>query len=184
MKKIKIGQQEKECFVQKRKNAKRMTLSVRADAKVMMTIPRWATYGQAKKFLEEKKGWIVKKINVAKKKNPQDLLTQGSRKDYEKRKELAREIVLQKLEHFNSFYRFKYKRVSIRNQRTRWGSCSGQGNLNFNYRIIYLTDRLSDYLVVHELCHLKHLDHSKKFWNCVASAIPDHKKLSKTLRKI
>jgi len=99
-----------------------------------------------------------------------------------KKREQARRFVLQKLKYFNQFYNFKISRVSIKNQSTRWGSCSSLGNLNFNYKIIYIRPALADYLIVHELCHLGELNHSKRFWALVKQAIPNYKKLNRELR--
>jgi len=101
---------------------------------------------------------------------------------YIKNKETAREIVKQKLNDFNNIYGFTYNRVSIKNQRTKWGSCSSKGNLNFNYKIVFLPEHLANYLIVHELCHLKELSHSKSFWLLVEKTIPDYKILKKELK--
>jgi len=101
---------------------------------------------------------------------------------YIKNKERAREIVRQKLNNFNNTYGFTYNRVSIKNQRTKWGSCSSKGNLNFNYKIVFLPEHLANYLIVHELCHLKELNHSKSFWLLVEKTIPDYKKCKKELK--
>jgi hypothetical protein len=94
--------------------------------------------------------------------------------DYLSRKEEARSLVLARLEHFNRFYNLIYKRVSVRQQRTRWGSCSRKGNLNFNYRLLDLPAEIADYIIVHELCHLKEFNHSRNFWNLVAESLPDY----------
>lgn len=98
-------------------------------------------------------------------------------KKYLKYKEVAREIVLRRLEYFNQHYNFKIGRVAIRNQKSRWGSCSSKGNLNFNYKIALLPSELQDYIIVHELCHLGQFNHSQKFWDLVRQMIPDYKKL-------
>lgn len=100
-----------------------------------------------------------------------------------KKKEQAKGFVESRLEHFNRFYGFKINRVAIKNQTTRWGSCSSRGNLNFNYRIMYLRKELADYLVVHELCHLKEMNHSKRFWALVKQTIPNYVELNKELRR-
>lgn len=98
----------------------------------------------------------------------------GKSAHYKKNKEIARVVVQQKLIQFNQYYGFKYERVAIRNQRSRWGSCSKKGNLNFHYRIAFLPEKFLDYVVVHELCHLKEFNHSKNFWALVEKTIPDH----------
>lgn len=85
--------------------------------------------------------------------------------------------------YFNSFFGFNFNRVTIRNTKTRWGSCSKKGNLNFNYKIYYLESRLRDYIIVHELCHLKELNHSQGFWRLVEKIFPDYKNLRRELRR-
>ena len=96
----------------------------------------------------------------------------------------ARLLVHARLAHFNQFYQFSYNKVFIKSQRTRWGSCSSNANLNFNYRIITLPPALQDYLIVHELCHLKEFNHSKAFWDLVALQIPQYQALQAQLRAI
>lgn len=106
-----------------------------------------------------------------------------SRKDYLLHRESARALVTQRLEHFNKYYQLEYYRVSVKNQRTKWGSCSSRKNLNFSYRIIFLPPHLQDYLIVHELCHLKEMNHGEHFWNLVAETVPDCRKLNLELKK-
>lgn len=102
--------------------------------------------------------------------------------DYLLNKEKARILVLQRLAFYNKYYNFYYNRVSIRDQKTRWGSCSKKSNLNFNYRLVHLPLHLCDYVVVHELCHLQELNHAKAFWDLVAETLPNHKELRKELK--
>lgn len=75
-----------------------------------------------------------------------------------------------------------YTSVTVRDQKTRWGSCSSRGTLSFNYRLIFAPPVILDYVVVHELCHLTHMNHSKDFWNMVASVMPEYKVCRKWLR--
>lgn len=108
----------------------------------------------------------------------------GFRKEYLKHRETARTLAHERLEFFNANYGFAYKKVAIRNQKSRWGSCSKAGNLNFNYRLILLPPPLVDYVIVHELCHLTEFNHSKNFWALVAQTVPDHVRLQKELKQV
>ena len=105
-------------------------------------------------------------------------------KHYLKHKEAARALVLERLEHFNQYYGYSWNRVAIRNQRRCWGSCTELGNLNFNYRLLFLPPELRDYIIVHELCHLKELNHSPRFWALVAEQLPEYNVYRKALRVI
>ncbi|MFA6386519.1 MAG: M48 family metallopeptidase [Candidatus Paceibacterota bacterium] len=102
--------------------------------------------------------------------------------NYIKYKKDAATLVKERLEYFNTFYNYKWGNVVIRNQKTRWGSCSKKGNLNFNYKIALLSPEAADYIIVHELCHLKEFNHSERFWDLVARAIPDYKAIRSSLR--
>ena len=99
-------------------------------------------------------------------------------------KDGAKELALSRLEYFNQFYNLKYNSVKIKSTKTRWGSCSNKGNLNFSYKIVLLPEYLADYLIVHELCHIGEFNHSENFWNLVAKTIPDFSKRRQELKKI
>jgi hypothetical protein len=105
-------------------------------------------------------------------------------KHYLAHKESTRSLTLARLQHYNEHYQLTWNRVAIRNQRRCWGSCSANKNLNFNYKIQFLPPHLRDYIIVHELCHLTHLNHGKEFWNLVAEQVPDYAKCIKELREI
>ena len=96
----------------------------------------------------------------------------------------AKRLVLVRLAHFNRLYNFRWERVSIRDQRSRWGSCSSRGTLSFNWRIATMPPEIADYVIVHELCHLGAMDHSANFWRLVARAIPDFHVHRSALREI
>lgn len=101
--------------------------------------------------------------------------------DYVANKENARKLIHVRLEHYNRIYGFVYASVRIKRTTSRWGSCSQKKNLNFNYQLVHLPIELVDYVVVHELCHLKEMNHGKDFWKEVARAIPNHKALRSRL---
>lgn len=112
------------------------------------------------------------------------IVLHNQRVEYILHREHARAFVHDRLQVLNQYYCFDYKRVSIRNQKTRWGSCSKRGNLNFNYRIASLPLHLADYIIVHELCHLKEFNHSSVFWSLVARAIVDYRDRRRELRQV
>lgn len=107
----------------------------------------------------------------------------GSAAEYRQVKELARKFVHQRLTELNRHYQFSYQRIAIKNNATRWGSCSKRGNLNFHYKVHLLPAELADYVLVHELCHLKELNHSRRFWELVAQTVPQYQRQRAALKK-
>ena len=105
-------------------------------------------------------------------------------KHYVQHKELARTFVCERVEVFAREHGFAYKRISIRNTRRSWGSCSELGNLNFNYKVIFLPEVLAEYIIVHELCHLWEFNHSARFWAHVEAILPDYRARRKLLRRV
>lgn len=85
--------------------------------------------------------------------------------------------------YFHQFTGGQYTTITVRDQKSRWGSCSSRGTLSFNYRLMFAPPRVLDYVVVHELCHLTHMDHSKNFWNMVGEIMPDYKIYKSWLRE-
>ena len=99
-------------------------------------------------------------------------------------KEQARTLIHERLEYYNQFYKLTYNRVAIRDQRRCWGSCSSKGNLNFSYKLLFLPPCLRDYVILHELCHLRELNHSSQFWETMAEVMPDYKNRATALRHL
>lgn len=95
----------------------------------------------------------------------------------------AEEVIHDRLQFFNEHYGFHYNRITLRNQKSRWGSCSRLKNLNFNWRLIMAPIEVIDYVIAHEMCHLKEMNHSSRYWKLVAETIPDYKEVRKWLRK-
>ncbi len=111
-----------------------------------------------------------------------------SRKLYIANKEAARALVTERVQHFMAYYGPKHGiavgKIAIRNQKSRWGSCSRTGNLNFNYKLVFLPPDQRDYVIVHEICHIKEFNHGQGFWALVGETIPGYKELRKKLRHI
>lgn len=138
------------------------------------------------RFMKAKASWIIEKMEHQKKYKPQPTKKE-SRKKYLELKEDARKLVHEKLKFWKSFYQekgiyFEYRKVSIKDSKTRWGSCSSKKNLNFSYKIISLPPQAQDYLIVHELSHLIHMNHYKDFWDLVSIGIKDYRKWRKELK--
>ncbi len=126
-----------------------------------------------KMFKGEMRKFKIVKIRVRKKLSKKD--KEIERNEYLKYKEQALQIVNEKILKVNSIYNFNFNKISIKNTRTRWGSCSSKKNLSFNYKLVFLDSAAQEYLVAHELCHLKEMNHAKSFWDLVAETIPDYK---------
>lgn len=194
-KEINIAGREINYQIKKYKLSKSLRLSIRpclerevgcekdSGLKILVTIPYRIKESEAEKFIQQKSAWIIEKLDELKvfKSEP---LTVASKKDYRKEKERARKIITQRVQYFGKLYGFKFERIAIRAQRTRWGSCARNGNLNFNYKLIHLPEEIMDYIIVHELCHLDQMNHSKKFWFLVSEIIPNYRELRRELKKI
>ena len=129
---------------------------------------------------------VVRKTRVKKVRKVRGIL---ATKKYIEHKEVARKIVLEKLKVYKNIYLelgydLSFNRVAIRDTKTRWGSCSSKKNLNFNYRLALLPSHLIDYIVVHELCHLKEMNHQKSFWGLVSLTFPNYNNLKQELKLI
>lgn len=164
--------------------ARRLRITVRCDANVIVTAPYFFSQNKVEKFLTDKAGWILKKIAYFQKLGPVIERRKGCVVEYRKLKQQARVFVKEKITLLNQSYNFSFNRVCIKNHKSRWGSCSKKGNLNFNYKIIHLPVELAEYIVVHELCHLKELNHSSRFWALVACSVPDYKERRKKLKAV
>ena len=115
------------------------------------------------------------------------LLTPAERKRLEilekRYRKAARDTFEKRVAYWHPFTGGNYTSITVRDQRSRWGSCSSRGTLSFNYRLVFAPPRVLDYVVVHELCHLTHMDHSKNFWNYVKKYKPDFKEAKKVLKE-
>lgn len=162
----------------------RRTLAVQitSGGQVRVRAPRRTSKAAVERFLIEKQEWILKHLTkaAAQAAPPPPPLPESERRRY---METARDIFTQKAAYYASIMRVTYGRISIREQKTRWGSCSSRKNLNFNYKLAYMPQEIMDYVVVHELAHLQHMNHSQEFWQLVEQYIPDYKERRKWLKE-
>jgi predicted metal-dependent hydrolase len=182
-KEIEINNQKINYTLRKSRRARRMRLTIGCDGNLTVTLPNSLFFGEhsAEKAIREKAEWILDKLAYFQK-HKSKYFFRSTRSEFLKHKKVALELAIWRIKYFNSFYKFQFNRISIRNQKTRWGSCSRKGNLNFNYKIALLPEKIADYIIVHELCHLGEFNHSKKFWDLVSKTISDYKGIRREIR--
>jgi predicted metal-dependent hydrolase len=148
---------------------------------VRVTIPRWGSKREARAFAEQQRAWIEKqqaRLQVERAQAREELSNeQASALRTQARRELPA-----RLTELGKKFGLSVARISIRNQRWRWGSCSKKGHICLNWRLVVMPDWVRDYVLVHELMHLKRLDHSPKFWKLVAAACPKYQEARVWLR--
>lgn len=179
---IELGAQRLGYTLKVSKRARHMRLAVYCDGAVVVTAPWWVGQSKVEQFVAHKSRWILDKLNYFKRFDGQ-VFFKRSKRDFLEQKAAALALVQARVAHFNTLYNFTFKRIAVKNPKTRWGSCSKKGNLNFNYRLVHLPERLVDYVVVHELCHLQEFNHSRKFWELVGKTIPNYVELKRELKR-
>jgi len=164
----------------KSQRAKHIRITIKSDQTVRLIVPRGQSVEKAKQFLQSKIPWITKhQHRLSKSENTQSNLPQPKINELQ-----ARYILISRLEEMAKIHKFKYSRVAIRNQKTKWGSCSAKNNINLNINLARLPDELRDYVILHELVHTRIKNHSKKFWAELDKVIGrSAKELSNKLRK-
>jgi len=151
-------------------------IEITGDAKVLVRAPEKMPDAQIRRFVKGKWNWIetsLFKMHLRiRARVEQEPLTEESVQELI---EKARETLPEKVKYYAGLVGVSYERIFIRNQKTRWGSCSAKGNLNFNCQLMRLPEEIIDYVVVHELCHRKEMNHSVRFWAEVEKILPDYK---------
>lgn len=160
--------------------AKYMRLQISPGGTVILTVPHRVPAGIIERFLAEHTEWIARGVKRMRSFKP---LPVSGRRAYLKHKEDARALIRERVAYWNRFYGFTHGRISIKDTKRLWGSCSRKGNLNFSYALLFLPRELADYIVVHELCHLREHNHSTAFWALVARAIPEYVERKRELRR-
>lgn len=163
-------------------NRKTIAIQIKEDGRVVVRTPYSMSRVKAEQFIEERRDWILKNQKALKEKQDQKMMiTQEMRKAGV---EKAMEIFPKRVEYYARLMGISYGRITIREQKTRWGSCSGRGNLNFNWKLTLMPPEILDYVVVHELAHRKEMNHSKDFWKIVEQVLPDYQKRRKRLKEL
>jgi predicted metal-dependent hydrolase len=159
----------------RRRRARRYVLRVDGEGGVRVTIPRGGSKREAVNFVERHHSWIARqRLRI-----PPPALSAVDRVVWRQKAEAELPVRLLKL---SRQHELPVTQVSIRNQRTRWGSCGRNGHITLNWRLILMPDWVADYVLVHELMHLQRLDHSPAYWALVAAAYPRFREARQWLR--
>ena len=163
---------------------KTLSIQVKDSETVIVRAPNRCSKRDILKFIEKNQGWIDDKVEKARQQE-EDAASIRRLTDLEMQElsDRAREVFKRKVEYYAPIVGVTYGRVTIRNQKTRWGSCSSKGNLNFNVALMRAPIEVLDYVVVHELCHRLYLNHSKDFWREVERVLPDYRECERWLKK-
>ena len=167
-----------------RSDRKTVGIRVDEDGRVIVRAPYAMSDREIESVVRENNDWIARHQEMMKER--WESAAEVPRLDMDEIKELAKralEYIPGRVRYFAPIVGVDYGRITIRNQRTRWGSCSAKGNLNFNCLLMMMPPEIIDYVVVHELAHRREMNHSKAFWNIVESVLPDYEERRRWLRE-
>jgi predicted metal-dependent hydrolase len=165
--------------------ARRYIIRIADGGAVRVTIPRWGSKREAAAFAARERAWIDKQLRERERRTANDASDQPNdeRRATERALlERARRELPPRLLELAAVHGLAVAKISIRNQRWRWGSCSRNGHICLNWRLVTMPEEVRDYVLIHELMHLKRMDHSPTFWTLVAAACPEYKKARAWLR--
>lgn len=179
--KMKIGEYNVEVRRSKRKSA---AIKITADMQIVVFVPVYVSDNEIERMVISKSKWIDE--HMLKVQSTIDERSKLEKITFEQVKELADqavEYIPKRVKYYAEKENFVYNKITIKNLVSRWGSCSTKGNLNFNCLLMLTPDYVIDYIVVHELCHLREMNHSEKFWAEVEKIIPDYQRAELWLKQ-
>lgn len=170
-----------------RSSRKTCSISIDPDGQIKVRVPLRISEKEISHLLIDKRLWIITKyleVQEQQKRRPASDLTDVQRTALERRYiAAAKDYFPKRAAYYAQFTGGSYSRITIRDQKTRWGSCSAKGTLSFNWRLMLAPPAILDYVVVHELCHLTYMNHSASFWKKVESVYPDYRNARKWLKE-
>ena len=168
-----------------RSNRRSMAIEITSDCRVIVRAPRRMPVTEINRFIGEKADWIDEHLRKMAKRQEQ-LRDEGGKElspqDIRLLTTRAKRVFPPKVKKYAEIIGVTYGDITIRMQKSRWGSCSSKGNLNFNCLLMNAPEEIVDYVVVHELCHRKEMNHSARFWSEVEKILPDYKERRKWLK--
>ena len=164
----------------KRSDRRSMSLELQPDGSVLVRAPLRMSMSRIRAFVEQNRGWIEQRLQKLHEQPPVQKL---SEQELAALKKAGQPRFTERAACFAPLLGVHWQRISIRCQKSKWGSCSGKGNLNFNCLLLLAPPEVLDYVVVHELCHLLEMNHSPRFWALVESILPDYAERRRWLRE-
>ena len=170
-----------------RSGRKTISIEITRELKVLVRAPYGVRSKDIQRLVEEKSLWIEKHMGLMKNKvetadNQKESVKKFTEKEIRQLADQALKIIPERVAHYAPIIGVHVVKITIRNQVSRWGSCSSKGNLNFNCLLMLTPPDVIDYVVVHELCHRKELNHSANFWSEVSQVLPNYKVPKKWLK--
>ena len=167
--------------LRKSRRSRRITLRVSATRGVSVSMPWYVPYSEGLRLFLSKKDWVLETIERQRlKMKAEPLPTPG---EIEAMRAEAKRILPARLAELASLHSFKYNQVRIKHNVSNWGSCSRKGNINLNLNLVRVPEDLRDYVILHELCHLRHPNHGPEFHALLESLCPGHRQKEKELRR-
>lgn len=164
-----------------RSNRKSIAVQVKKDGQIVVRAPQRMAKQRIREFVAAHEAWIEKtQSSVSQLQESRREITEQERI---KGIETAKTIIPERVAYFAQRMGVTYNRITIREQKTRWGSCSSRGNLNFNWQLVRTSPELLDYVVVHELAHRREMNHSAAFWAIVEHELPDYRERRRKLKE-
>jgi predicted metal-dependent hydrolase len=163
-----------------RSERRTLSLQIKRDGKILVRAPLKASKKAIDEFVSKHENWIKSKLEIVKNRH---VVEDFSENEIKELKNKLKEIITPILEKYSKIMGVEYTKVSINSAKGRFGSCSSKKTLNFSYRLVLYPYEAIEYVCVHELAHIKEMNHSRKFWQIVASILPDYKKRKELLKK-
>lgn len=167
--------------------ARRYVIRITDEGAVRVTVPRWGSKRAGAAFAESQRGWIARQLERFA--HEGRLASEAPQEAHDERRARERALTIRakqelppRLMELAARFGLTVTRISIRNQKWRWGSCSRGGHICLNWRLVAMPEEVRDYVLIHELMHLKRMDHSPAFWKLVGAACPEYKKARAWLR--
>lgn len=167
-----------------RTKRKTLAIYIRPEGKVEVRAPIRASKAVIDRFVDSKAVWIEQSLKKLENIRSDREIIRIKPTELERYKKKAEAHLIKRCGYFAELMGVHYRKIKINTAKTRWGSCNSKGDLNFTFRLILLPEDLIDYVVVHELAHIREMNHSDKFWSVVEEAMPNYKARKKQLKEL